>query len=114
MKTKNFIATAIFVLSTLLSLNYSPIYAKSDLALKAKDIKTIDSDLDGVTDDRDKCPDTPLGVVVNADGCPVVPPSGLIEASFDSDADGILDEYDCCPYTPAGVAVDGIGCPLQI
>lgn len=28
-----------------------------------------DSDRDGVTDDRDKCPDTPPGVAVDADGC---------------------------------------------
>jgi OOP family OmpA-OmpF porin len=29
-----------------------------------------DSDNDGVTDDRDKCPGTPPGVAVDADGCP--------------------------------------------
>jgi OOP family OmpA-OmpF porin len=29
-----------------------------------------DSDKDGVFDDRDKCPDTPLGTKVNKDGCP--------------------------------------------
>jgi outer membrane protein OmpA-like peptidoglycan-associated protein len=28
-----------------------------------------DSDGDGVPDDRDKCPNTPKGVKVNADGC---------------------------------------------
>lgn len=31
----------------------------------------IDSDGDGVPDDRDKCPDTPRGVQVDADGCPL-------------------------------------------
>jgi OOP family OmpA-OmpF porin len=30
----------------------------------------VDSDGDGVFDDRDKCPDTPPGVAVDADGCP--------------------------------------------
>ncbi len=30
-----------------------------------------DSDGDGVPDDRDKCPDTPRGVQVDADGCPL-------------------------------------------
>ena len=30
-----------------------------------------DSDGDGVPDDRDKCPDTPRGVKVDEDGCPI-------------------------------------------
>jgi OOP family OmpA-OmpF porin len=30
----------------------------------------LDSDHDGVIDDRDKCPGTPAGVAVDADGCP--------------------------------------------
>ena len=59
-----------------------------------------DSDGDGVTDDLDKCPDTPRGVVVDADGCPV-----------DSDGDGVPDYLDKCPDTPKGVAVDANGCP---
>ncbi|TRO81209.1 outer membrane beta-barrel domain-containing protein [Trichloromonas acetexigens] len=59
-----------------------------------------DSDGDGVTDDLDKCPDTPKGVVVDADGCPV-----------DSDGDGVPDYLDKCPDTPKGVAVDANGCP---
>jgi len=33
-----------------------------------------DSDLDGVPDSRDKCPDTPLGTKVDAVGCPPAPP----------------------------------------
>lgn len=86
MKTKILIAVAIGVIGNLLCLNYSTIYAKSDLAFKAKDgdikislNKTIDSDLDGVTNDRDKCPGTPFGVVVDADGCPVrIPPGSLV------------------------------------
>ncbi|MBU0995848.1 MAG: discoidin domain-containing protein [Proteobacteria bacterium] len=31
-----------------------------------------DSDNDGVPDDRDKCPDTPPGTLVDDDGCPVI------------------------------------------
>ena len=31
----------------------------------------LDADLDGVPDSSDLCPDTPLGVVVNADGCSI-------------------------------------------
>jgi len=61
-----------------------------------------DSDGDGVTDDLDKCPDTPKGVKVDADGCPV-----------DSDGDGVPDYLDKCPDTPKGVAVDSNGCPAN-
>ncbi|TDU32728.1 thrombospondin type 3 repeat-containing protein [Panacagrimonas perspica] len=62
----------------------------------------IDLDQDGVPDYLDKCPNTPPGAPVNADGCP-----------FDSDGDGIPDHLDQCPGTPAGVKVDGKGCPLD-
>lgn len=33
-----------------------------------------DSDGDGVTDDQDRCPDTPAGTQVDATGCPLPPP----------------------------------------
>ncbi len=59
-----------------------------------------DSDKDGVPDSRDKCPGTPAGVAVDADGCPL-----------DSDKDGVPDYLDKCPGTPTGVAVDKDGCP---
>jgi len=62
----------------------------------------VDSDQDGVLDDVDKCPNTPLGVVVDKDGCPV-----------DSDKDGVPDYLDKCPDTPVGVVVDKDGCPLD-
>jgi len=61
-----------------------------------------DSDGDGVPDSRDRCPDTPAGVVVDANGCPL-----------DSDGDGVADYLDKCPGTPAGTAVDAVGCPLD-
>jgi OOP family OmpA-OmpF porin len=60
----------------------------------------VDSDGDGVNDDRDRCPDTPPGVPVDNDGCPK-----------DSDGDGVNDDRDRCPDTPAGVPVDSDGCP---
>ncbi len=63
---------------------------------------TQDSDGDGVTDDMDKCPGTPKGVSVDADGCPP-----------DSDGDGVPDYMDKCPGTPAGVKVDETGCPAD-
>jgi OOP family OmpA-OmpF porin len=61
-----------------------------------------DSDNDGVADSKDMCPDTPEGVKVDADGCPL-----------DSDGDGVADYLDKCPNTPAGVKVDANGCPLD-
>jgi OOP family OmpA-OmpF porin len=61
-----------------------------------------DSDGDGVPDNMDKCPDTPAGTQVNADGCPL-----------DSDGDGVRDSDDKCPGTPAGTPVDANGCELD-
>jgi outer membrane protein OmpA-like peptidoglycan-associated protein len=45
-----------------------------------------DSDGDGVVDSKDKCPNTPAGRKVNADGC-----------ELDRDGDGIVDGDDACP-----------------
>ena len=61
----------------------------------------IDSDGDGVPDDRDNCPDKPAGIQVGPDGCPV-----------DSDGDGIPDYLDECPNSPAGAKVLQNGCAL--
>ncbi len=60
--------------------------------------KVKDSDMDGVSDKKDKCPDTPTGVAVDANGCPL-----------DSDGDGVADYIDDCP-TEAGL-VSLKGCP---
>lgn len=38
-------------------------------------VEPVDSDGDGVTDDLDKCPDTPAGTAVDADGCPLPAPA---------------------------------------
>jgi len=59
-----------------------------------------DSDGDGVPDKRDKCPDTPHGCIVDANGCPI-----------DADGDGVCDGLDRCPNTPKGAKVDAHGCP---
>jgi len=61
-----------------------------------------DSDGDGVPDYLDKCPNTPAGMKVDSRGCPI-----------DSDGDGVPDNMDKCPNTPAGVKVDADGCPLD-
>ena len=60
----------------------------------------IDSDGDGVPDYLDKCPGTPKDTKVDAKGCPL-----------DSDGDGVPDAMDKCPDTPKGMAVDANGCP---
>jgi outer membrane protein OmpA-like peptidoglycan-associated protein len=62
----------------------------------------LDSDGDGVCDGLDKCPDTPRGCTVDINGCP-----------SDSDGDGVCDGVDKCPDTPKGVRVDAEGCPLD-
>jgi len=62
----------------------------------------IDSDHDGVWDGIDKCPDTPAGATVDANGCPT-----------DSDGDKVFDGIDRCPNTPPGTPVDATGCPLD-
>jgi outer membrane protein OmpA-like peptidoglycan-associated protein len=62
----------------------------------------LDSDHDGVPDRLDKCPNTPPGCKVDANGCPL-----------DSDADGVCDGLDQCEGTPKGCTVDAHGCPLD-
>lgn len=62
----------------------------------------VDSDGDGVTDDLDKCPETPAGTKVDAQGCPL---------EKDSDGDGVSDDKDLCPDTAAGAKVNATGCP---
>ncbi len=59
---------------------------------------TKDSDMDGVADNKDKCPNTPTGVAVDTKGCPV-----------DTDGDGVADYLDDCP-TVAGLT-SLKGCP---
>ncbi len=62
----------------------------------------LDSDADGVYDGLDKCAETPAGARVDLSGCPI-----------DSDADGVYDGLDRCPETPAGAPIDAFGCPLD-
>jgi hypothetical protein len=66
-----------------------------------KKFSEIDSDGDGVPDFWDKCPDTPAGVAVDADGCPI-----------DSDNDGVPDYKDKEPSTAPGAIVDTNGITL--
>jgi adhesin transport system outer membrane protein len=59
----------------------------------------LDEDKDGVVDEKDECPLTPLGIKVDKAGC-----------ELDSDKDGIKDSLDSCPNTPFGYEVDKKGC----
>lgn len=63
-----------------------------------------DDDKDGVRNRKDKCPDTPYGVIVTKEGCPL-----------DTDGDGVPDYVDKCPDTPKAARghIDADGCPLD-
>ncbi|MBW8325191.1 MAG: OmpA family protein [Prolixibacteraceae bacterium] len=71
---------------------------KATLGIEYDFGKTADSDMDGVSDKKDKCPNTPTGVAVDENGCPI-----------DSDGDGVADYIDDCP-TVAGLT-SLKGCP---
>jgi len=94
--------------------------------------KVKDSDGDGVPDDKDACPDTPRGAIVDSKGCPLdsdgdyvfdgidecpgTPLGAWVDSRGcprDSDGDGVLDGIDQCPDTPLGTPVDEFGCPLK-
>ena len=87
------------------SVNADQIYSSGDMADFVEKVffrHIPDSDGDGVTDDKDQCPNTPSGVSVDSAGCPL-----------DTDGDGVYDYMDKCLYTPKGVKVDSVGCPVD-
>jgi len=92
----------------------------------------FDTDGDGVVDSKDMCPDTPAGVKVDENGCPLdsdkdsvpdylddcpgTPTGAPVDkrgCPLDSDRDGVPDYTDLCPNTPSGIAVDDYGCPFD-
>ncbi|HGG59843.1 MAG TPA: OmpA family protein, partial [Gammaproteobacteria bacterium] len=85
----------------LVSLNLLKRFARPHKAAPAPVIADLDED--GVPDKDDQCPNTQLGVSVDANGCAPKPK--------DSDGDGVTDDKDQCPNTAAGVPVNNTGCP---
>lgn len=70
-----------------------------------------DEDCDGVLDDDDLCPGTPLGVQVDSFGCPI-----NVEEEWentDTDGDGVPDSEDACPNTAPGTVVNEYGCEID-
>lgn len=98
---------------------------KATLGMEFDFGKTVDSDMDGVSDKKDKCPNTPPGVNVDANGCPVDTDgdgvadyiddcpneAGLtsLKGCPDSDKDGVADKDDACPDVAGTIALKG--CP---
>ncbi len=64
----------------------------------------LDGDGDGVSDQNDRCPNSPAGVKVNAQGC----------HDHDHDKDGVMNDMDKCPDSRAGAVVDAEGCEVQV
>jgi outer membrane protein OmpA-like peptidoglycan-associated protein len=65
----------------------------------------LDTDGDGVTDDKDACPGTIKGAKVDTKGCAL---------PVDTDGDGVTDDKDKCPGTIKGAKVDAKGCALPV
>jgi len=93
-----------------------------------------DGDGDGVPDSKDRCPNTPRGVIVDPQGCSRDSdfdgvPDGLDDCpgtdrrargtvdingcAVDSDYDGVPDYADACPFNITGAEVGADGCPLD-
>ena len=83
---------------------------------------SIDTDKDGVSDNKDKCPDVPGlkeyegcpdtdgdSIIDKDDKCPEIP--GLLEFNgcIDSDNDGVSDPDDTCPNEAGKIEMNG--CP---
>ena len=73
-----------------------------------------DGDMDGVMDNVDACPKTPVGKAVDERGCMIVEKVEEPAPAVDTDGDGVLDADDKCPETPAGALVDESGCQKEL
>ncbi|PVZ69754.1 OmpA family protein [Pelagibaculum spongiae] len=65
-------------------------------------LSELDTDLDGVFDDKDVCPETPQIAKVDDSGC-----------ALDTDSDGVPDYRDDCRGTISIAKVSSRGCPLD-
>lgn len=79
----------------------APVPAPVAAAPAPAPVPPADSDGDGVPNSRDRCPGTPAGARVDANGC-----------ELDSDGDGVVDRLDRCPGTKPGAKVDANGCEI--
>lgn len=88
-----------------------------------KPVAIADRDNDGITDDKDDCPDNPGtralkgcpdsdrdGVADVMDACPDVPGLTSLKGCPDRDGDGIADNDDACPDLAGAIAAKG--CPI--
>lgn len=64
--------------------------------------ENLDSDGDGINDPLDSCQGTPVGEVIDENGCS--------DSQKDTDNDGVNDALDQCPDTPSNEDVDANGC----
>jgi len=87
--------------------------------------KKKDADKDGISDYKDKCPETPASVAVDKVGCPLdkdgdgvadyldecpdIAGNKELKGCPDKDGDGVADKDDLCMDTPGLVALKG--CP---
>lgn len=87
--------------------------------------KKKDADKDGISDYKDKCPQTPASVAVDKLGCPLdkdadgvadymddcpdIAGNKELKGCPDKDGDGVADKDDMCKDTPGLVALSG--CP---
>lgn len=113
---------------------YTDVMATVGLVVGAGETRRRASDIDqdGVADIDDRCPDTPMGVGVDAFGCPAdtdgdgiadfkdectgTPRHAWVDdqgCPTDEDADGVVDGLDRCLDTPANARVDARGCPID-
>ncbi|UMB60657.1 C10 family peptidase [Lutibacter sp. A80] len=62
----------------------------------------LDDDNDGINNDIDLCPNTPIDEEVDANGCS--------NSQLDDDNDGVFNDNDLCPNTTSGTNVNSNGC----
>lgn len=77
---------------------YYDYYLQHNAGLVFKLSKPTDTDKDGVSDKKDKCPNTPSSAQVDSKGCPL-----------DGDQDGVADYIDKCPSLAGKQNLEG--CP---